>query len=298
VDFAAETSAQDNAGARHRADAPMSRFEANPGWSTRSSSSHNRSMTISEKWPGLSLRRLRPAHYRVTRGPGWQVAADRTFWSSDRQRPLAGGPHELASHPASGGGSPVALTGSPAVPDGFAQCRSLPASAVRRVIGFVGICGLLLTLSLSTPAPARQSTLPATGKWTLTNPPINLVHIETGEINRRGEPVGYHHRPNGVDPPGAKVIRIIQPPDANGVYRARVALRDPADGEWIDKRAASTFFPDAMSQEDVIHAIITAFRSGERRRDGEFVGDSNRGFMIEGWYQSGRINAAYPLQGP
>jgi len=25
---------------------------------------------------------------------------------------------------------------------------------------------------------------------------------------------------------------------------------------------------------------------------------SGRGFMIEGWFQDGRINAAYPLRGP
>jgi hypothetical protein len=32
--------------------------------------------------------------------------------------------------------------------------------------------------------------------------------------------------------------------------------------------------------------------------DGEFTGASHRGFAIEGWYQNGRINAAYPLCGP
>jgi hypothetical protein len=36
-----------------------------------------------------------------------------------------------------------------------------------------------------------------------------------------------------------------------------VALRDPADGEWIDKRAASTFFPDAMSDDEVPSAAIS-----------------------------------------
>ncbi|MGH7063592.1 MAG: EndoU domain-containing protein, partial [Stellaceae bacterium] len=71
------------------------------------------------------------------------------------------------------------------------------------------------------------------GEWTATDPPINLVHIDFGEINRHGEAVGYHHRPNGVDPSDAKVTDIVQPADANGVYRARVSLRDPDTGEWI-----------------------------------------------------------------
>jgi hypothetical protein len=151
---------------------------------------------------------------------------------------------------------------------------------------------------LSGPASTRKLIAPPAAKWTGTDPPIDIAHIENGEINRRGEAVGYHHRPNGVDPPEAKVLRVTQPPDAAGVYRARVALHDAASGEWIDKRASSTFFPDAMSVGAVIEAVLSAYRNGQRRGDGEFAGDSGRGFMIEGWSQSGRIAAAYPLRGP
>ena len=53
-----------------------------------------------------------------------------------------------------------------------------------------------------------------------------------------------------------------------------------------------------MSDHAVIRAVLTAFHNGHRRRGGEFTGDLGRGFAIEGWYQSGRINAAYPLRGP
>ena len=169
---------------------------------------------------------------------------------------------------------------------------------MRRFAQLVGACALLLLAGLPEAAGARDAAVPPTGKWTATDPPIDFGHIETGEVNRHGEAVGYHHRPNGVDPPGAKVLRVTQPPDANGVYRARVALSDPANGEWVDKRAASTFFPDAMSDDAVIRAVLAAFRNGRRRGNGEFVGDSGSGFMIEGWYWAGRITAAYPLRGP
>ena len=137
-----------------------------------------------------------------------------------------------------------------------------------------------------------------TAKWTTSDPPINLAHIDYGEINRYGEAVGYHHRLNGVDPPGARVQRIVQPPDATGVYRARVALRDPATGAWIDKKAPSTFFPDAMSDDQIVEAVLAAFQAGSRRGDGQFIGASGRGFAIEGWFRNGRIDAAYPLRGP
>ena len=107
-------------------------------------------------------------------------------------------------------------------------------------------------------------------------------------------PRAYHPHPLRH----ARVRQIVQPPDASGVYRARVALRDPVTAGWIDKKAPSTFFPDAMSDNEIIGAILAAFRDGARRGDGQFVGESGRGFAIEGWYQNGRINSAYPLRGP
>ena len=159
----------------------------------------------------------------------------------------------------------------------------------------------ILFALLLVPAALSARDLGASGlaaKWTTSDPPINLLHIDYGEINGRGEAVGYHHRPNGVDPPGARVQRIVQAPDAGGIYRARVALRDPATGAWVEKKAPSTFFPDAMSDDQVIQAVLAAFRDGRRRGDGQFIGASGRGFSIEGWSQNGRINAAYPLRGP
>ena len=166
------------------------------------------------------------------------------------------------------------------------------AGAPARAAGFA----IVLLLLFGTAAARVPATRAIT--WTATSPPIDLTHIETGEINRRGEAVGYHHRPNGVDPAAAKVLRLTQPPDANGVYRARVALHDPQTGEWVDKIASSTFFPDAMSTDAVIQSVLAAFHNGRRRSDGEFIGASGHGFMIEGWYQGGRIMAAYPLRGP
>jgi len=170
---------------------------------------------------------------------------------------------------------------------------------VRKRVGLRASLLALLLFCGPTPPFARDLDAPTlSGKWTRTVPPINLVHLETGEFNHRGEAVGYHHRPNGVDPPGARVLRIVQPSDANGVYRAIVALRDPVTGEWARKKAPSTFYPDTMSIGDVVEAILAAFYNAEPGNSGQFVGPSGRGFAIEGWYQNGRINAAYPLRGP
>ncbi|MGC2201227.1 MAG: EndoU domain-containing protein [Stellaceae bacterium] len=155
---------------------------------------------------------------------------------------------------------------------------------------------LLLLIPAGAIARGFEAALPAS-KWTATDPPVNLAHIDFGEINAHREAVGYHHRPNGIDPVGARLLQIVQPPDEHQVYRGRVAIRDRRSGVWVQKKAPSTFFPDAMSDPDVIEAILLAFHSGQMRDDGQFVGPSGRGFTIEGWFQNGRISAAYPLRG-
>ena len=43
-------------------------------------------------------------------------------------------------------------------------------------------------------------------QWTGTSPPINETHLFEGEINRRGQPVGFHSRPGGKDPENAREI--------------------------------------------------------------------------------------------
>jgi hypothetical protein len=76
-------------------------------------------------------------------------------------------------------------------------------------------------------------------KRTTSDPPINLAHIDYGEINRHGEAVGYHHRLNGEDPPGARVERIVR-------AAARYERRLPGTGcgarsyEWYVDRQENT----------------------------------------------------------
>ena len=124
--------------------------------------------------------------------------------------------------------------------------------------------------------------------WSDTTPPINLTHLFAGEINRRGKPVGFHSRPGGVDPQGGGVVRIVDRPNRSGVYTAVV---------WIGRRGRtkfSTFYPDRLTRAQVIAAILSAFRKGRRNGEG-FRGPSGLGFTIEGYYQGGRIQTAYPV---
>lgn len=136
------------------------------------------------------------------------------------------------------------------------------------------------------PSSRRQ----AQERWSETEPPIHLTHLFEGQINRRGKPVGFHARPGGVDPEGARLVRVIDGPNRLGVYVAKVEIR-AASGRWLAK--TSTFYPDDFSEADVVAAILAAF---ERSDGGEkWRGDSGRGFTIEGYFQNGRINTAFPI---
>jgi len=127
-------------------------------------------------------------------------------------------------------------------------------------------------------------------EWSRTSPPVNGTHIFEGEINKRGKPTGFHSRPGGRDPESARVARITDRPNRAGVYTAEVEIRSGA--QWLSKR--STFYPDRLDREAVITAVLNAFqhRSGNGER---FRGPSGQGFTIEGYFQNGRINTAYPI---
>lgn len=139
----------------------------------------------------------------------------------------------------------------------------------------------------ATQAPAAHGP-----KWSETAPAINLWHVFDGEINRRGKPVGFHARPGGRDPAGARVVDIRSSPNRAGVYTATVEIRD-GDG-WRQK--FSSFFPDHMSRQQVLDAVLHAYRNSDNPRAQPWSGPSGHQFRIEGYTLSkGDINTAFPV---
>jgi hypothetical protein len=124
-------------------------------------------------------------------------------------------------------------------------------------------------------------------------PRIDAEHIFAGGINRRGKPVGFHSRPGGRDPANARVVTVVRGPNPQGVYEARVVIRERAGAPWREKR--STFYPDRLSREDVLAAITNAYRQRTTGRAERFRGSSGLGFTIEGYHRDGFINTAYPI---
>jgi len=151
----------------------------------------------------------------------------------------------------------------------------------------------------SQPTATRNSSSSATQpsnadmpKWTDTNPNINLWHVFEGEINRRGKPVGFHSRPGGQDPANARVRSVKNSPNSAGVYTASIEIRD--GDQWKEK--FSSFFPDSMSQDDVISAVLNAYNNSSDPQAQPFEGPSGLGFSIQGYTSnSGGINTAFPI---
>jgi len=128
--------------------------------------------------------------------------------------------------------------------------------------------------------------------WSQSDPKVNLKHIFEGEINRRGRPVGYHSRPGGIDPATSRVNQVKSKPNSVGVYTASISVRD--GDQWKEK--FSSFFPDNMSHDEVIAAILQAYKNSEKQDNNRWTGPSGLGFSIQGFTLSGGdINTAFPL---
>ena len=129
----------------------------------------------------------------------------------------------------------------------------------------------------NTSSNSSSHTTSSTEKWSDTNPNINLWHIFDGEINRSGKPVGFHSRPGGQDPANARVRSVRDAPNRAGVYTASIEIRD--GNQWKEK--FSSFFPDSMSRDEVLNAILNAYNNSSDPNAQPFEGPSGLGFKIQ-----------------
>ena len=119
-----------------------------------------------------------------------------------------------------------------------------------------------------------------------------------GEVSHAGRATGWHIRSAGHA--GRRIVGQASAPDRNGVYEARVAIKNYRTGEWVEKGPRSTFFPDRYSERQVYNLINKAYTNAivEKSFDGrKFTGRAN-GIPIEGIVDSnGSLITAYPVYG-
>lgn len=119
-----------------------------------------------------------------------------------------------------------------------------------------------------------------------------LAHILEGELNRKGNAVGFHH-----DRLPTKLGQVIEgtetEPNEFGVYEAKVRV----DG--VDKtsnRGKSTFFPLKWDTQDVVDAINEAFDSRELLTGNTYAGLTEEGMEIHMYVtEQDKIISAFPI---
>ena len=116
-----------------------------------------------------------------------------------------------------------------------------------------------------------------------------VEHIFKGQINGRGQAVGFHYE--GLSDAAGKIVSIENEANAQGVYEAKVII----DG--IVKKGSSTFFPKGWTPAQVLKAIEEAFES-RYLVDGKeilYEGISKAGVKIRMYIKNGIITSAYPI---
>jgi Bacterial EndoU nuclease len=64
---------------------------------------------------------------------------------------------------------------------------------------------------------------------------IDMRHILDGHMNAKGKAVGFHARPERIDPPGSRMTEQVGLTNPDGVYQGRVEILNPATGNWVPK---------------------------------------------------------------
>ncbi len=123
--------------------------------------------------------------------------------------------------------------------------------------------------------------------------PDYVEHIIGGDFNARSRKVTGGHSLLNDD---VRIVEVVSPPDANGVYRAFVEIRQP-DGKWVRKEngsAPNTMFPADWGRERIVEEIDSAWKNQTPHENPlKWRGESKSGVVIEGY----KVNnlTAFPI---
>lgn len=122
--------------------------------------------------------------------------------------------------------------------------------------------------------------------------PGALEHILEGEINRKGDAVGFHYE--GLKTAKGTVIEETRTkPNKYGVYEAEVEV------EGVKKRGnrgISSFFPREWSAQDVVDAINEAYDTKQFITGNTYEGLSEEGVVIHLYLdKNNKIISAFPI---
>lgn len=119
-----------------------------------------------------------------------------------------------------------------------------------------------------------------------------LEHILEGEINRKGNAVGFHY--NRLPTKKGEMIDGTETERNDfGIYEAEVMV----DGvKKVSNKGKSTFFPDEWDTQEVIDAINEAYENKVFLSGNTYEGLTSEGIIIQMYLdQNGKIISAFPI---
>lgn len=122
--------------------------------------------------------------------------------------------------------------------------------------------------------------------------PGALAHILEGELNEKGQAVGFHYDRLPTKK-GEIVSGTETKPNEYGVYEAKVMV---SDVEKKSNRGKSTFFPDEWDTQDVVDAINEAYEYKVHLTGNVFEGLAADGLVIRMYLdEQDKIISAFPI---
>lgn len=115
---------------------------------------------------------------------------------------------------------------------------------------------------------------------------IRRDHILNGEVKTLKDGTKVGSGGNYIPDPNIKIDKVTGAPDANGVSTGYISVRDPATGQWVNKKAETTFFPEQWSKRQTAQEIENAFKnsSSDPFDKNKWQGVSSSGVKIQGYY--------------
>lgn len=119
-----------------------------------------------------------------------------------------------------------------------------------------------------------------------------LAHILEGELNKKGQAVGFHYEALPTRK-GEVVEGSETEADENGIYEAKVMV---SEVEKISNGGKSTFFPKNWDTQDVVDAINEAYDNRTFISGNTFEGVTDEGIIVHMYLdQSEKIISAFPV---
>lgn len=122
--------------------------------------------------------------------------------------------------------------------------------------------------------------------------PGALAHILEGEINSKGQAVGFHY--DRLPTKKGEIISGTETDeDMNGVYEAEVKVQDV---KKTGNKGKSTFFPDEWNTQEVVDAINEAYEARVFISGNTYEGLTGEDVIIRMYLdQNDKIISAFPV---